>query len=203
MKATAKGDREGDGGDGGDEGGAVVRLPQHVSDDAAFVEIAERAISGAAALATARTLHVVKIDTWFGDRWFRFGGRLWLVGVRPADLTVPPFHPHRVIAESRFCLTDPPEALVVPAPLHGLRTSEYNLRNKLALHGDATTFAWYSGGTATNGRGAVMVYSTTSAGHDAWYAGLVREDETETWRLAKLIGADERQWEKMLASTPT
>ena len=178
----------------------MVRLPQHVSDDSAFIEIAARVISGAAAQAATRTLHVVKIDTWFGDRWFRFGGKtLGALGLRPRNLTVPPFHPHRVISESRFRLTDPPEALAVPDPLHGLRTSQSNLRNRIAQHGDATTFAWYSGGTATNGRGAVMVYSTTPAGHDAWYAGLVREHETEAWRLAKLLGADERQWEKMLA----
>ena len=182
---------------------ATVELPSDAADDAGFIDLAARAINGAAARVGTDLLHLVKIDHWFGDRWFRFGGKtLGALGIRPRVLTVPPFHPHRVIAESRYRLTDPPLRLNLPPAerLHGLRPSASNLRNPIMRHGESTTFAWYTSGTATSDRGAVMVYTSTSLGRDAWYAGLVRDDVNENWRVLKGVGVDERLWAKLTAA---
>ena len=53
----------------------MIPLPHDSSDDPAFIEIARNAIAGDAARYVARFVHVVKLDAWFGDRWFGFSGK--------------------------------------------------------------------------------------------------------------------------------
>jgi hypothetical protein len=177
----------------------MVHVPVATSDDPAFVDLAERALNGAAALASAEFLHLVKIDAWFGDRWFTFAGKLLgAVGVHEWNLKVPPFHPHRVLSECRFRLAQPPEPVAFQ-PLHTLRSSASNLENLITRLGNSITLGWYSGNSAESGRGSIMAYSSTAGGPVGWYAGLERAEE---WRLVRLLGADERQWARMLHAPP-
>ena len=107
-------------------------------------------------------------------------------------MTVPPFHPHRVVGESRFRTGDPPEVVPVDAPLHAERPSASNLRNFVDRLGDAITIGWYSGDSASSGRGSLMVYNSTPRGAAGWYAGLQRRD---AWRVVKLVGIGQREWD--------
>lgn len=173
----------------------MVLFSADQSDDPAFLDLAGRAVHGGAALASSEFLHLVKIDSWFGDKWFRFAGKLGgAVGVHHRDFIVPPFHPHRVAAETRVRLKD--QTLVpLTRRIHTSRTSASNLRNAVARLGESITVAWYSGSSSATGRGSVMAYSSTPHGPTGWYAGLERRDE---WTLVKLVGSDHRQWDAML-----
>ena len=53
----------------------MVHLPPSGSDDRQFLDVVGRAINGEAALVAAESLHLVKIDSWFGDRWYSFSGK--------------------------------------------------------------------------------------------------------------------------------
>ncbi len=179
----------------------MMHLPHDLSDDAAFICLAEQATNGAAALVSSRYVHVVKIDSWFGDRWFSFSGKLLgAAGVRSRKLTVPPFHPHRVISETRFRTGDPAELVTIDKPLHTQRTSQSNLGNFIERIGDSITIVWYSGATQSSGRGSIMVYSSTIDGAAGWYAGLERTDD---WRVVKLVGIDDREWALLLSRQAT
>ena len=142
----------------------------------------------------------MKIDSWFGDRWYGFAGKfLGIAGVHSErNLRVPPFHPHRVIAEARFRLVDPPGPVSFREPLHRPRSSESNLNNSIVRIDSSMTVGWFSGSTASNGSGSIMAYSSTAHGAVGWYAGLELRQE---WSLMKLIGADARQWETILTRT--
>lgn len=175
----------------------MIQFPIEATDDAGFAALAQRAAVGAALLHSSDLLHVVKVDSWFGDRWYAFVCKAaGALGLRdPINLKVPPFHPHRVVLESRFRLDDPVAEVPITRPLHTLRSSESNMNNSIAKLGDSMTFCWYSGGTAEAGRGAVMIYSSTPHGPLGWYAGLEQRQE---WAVVKLVGADERMWEAVL-----
>jgi hypothetical protein len=176
----------------------MVRLPYNDSDDLQFIDLAERVINGEVALVSADVLHLVQIDSWFGDRWYAFSGKaIGRVEVHtPWRLKVPPFHPHRVVSEARFQIGDPPVLVAFKEPFHTLRSSEENLHNTFggfAPGGRSSTAGWYSGNSASSGRGSIMVYSYSSTSHGAvgWYAGLERREQ---WDLVKLVGIDRRHW---------
>ncbi len=173
----------------------MIYLLRDLSDDAAFIDLAEQAINGTAAIVASHLMHVVKIDSWFGDRWYSFSGKLLgIAGVRSHKLTVPPFHPHRVVSEVRFRTGDPAGEVAVVNPLHTERTSQSNLRNFVERLGESITIAWYSGDTKSTGQGSIMIYSSAADGVSGWYAGLTR---TDGWRIAKFVGIERAEWDAL------
>jgi hypothetical protein len=189
----------------------MVTLPITASDDPQFIDLAAHAINGYAARVSSEFLHLVRIDAWFGRCWFEFAGKaVGALGVHSHDLKVPPFHPHRVMSEDRYRLSDPPEQVHGYQRLHRFRPSQSNLKNAIAQYGRSTTFAWYSGGSLASGRGAVMVYANTEHGSIGWYAGLVRREGWDLatagggpprWDLITLVGIDNCTWGALLDHT--
>lgn len=181
----------------------MVDIPSDDSDDPQFIELAERVINGEAALVSAEVLHIVRIDSWFGDRWYSFAGKLLgAVEVHfPERLRVPPFHPHRVVSEARFRLTDPPAPVTFNEPFHTRRPSESNYHRAFGTFGwgnGPSCGAWFSGSSAASGRGSIMVYTSTPRGKVGWYAGLERR---KAWDVMKLVAIDRRHW-LTLAGSP-
>jgi hypothetical protein len=190
---------------GAGDGSLLVSEPKmnllcDASDDTSFMEIAEQAVASATMCASSEYLHVVKIDSWFGNRWYSFSGKLLgLAGVHCPRLTVPPFHPHRVVHEVRYRTDDPTRSLPPPRPLHKRRASQSNLRNFIQIHGDSITFAWISGNTEPSGRGAIMVYGVGPEGASGWYVGLER---TNRWRAVKYVEIDQHEWTALICRQP-
>ena len=176
----------------------MVRIPTNDSDDLQFIDLAERVINAEALLVSAEMLHLARIDSWFGDGWYAFNSKqLGAFGVHSfRKLRVPPFHPHRVVSESRFRLADPPVPIAFSAPLHTLHSSGSNDRHffagRLRRQGCG---AWYSGDSGSSGRGSIMVYSSTPNGTVGWYAGLERREE---WQPTRLVGIGHRNWSTLL-----
>jgi hypothetical protein len=80
-------------------------LKSTVSDDLQFVEWVDSIIHAVIHRTQPAQIYVVKIDNWFGRRWLRFSGKAsGALGVREAELTMPPFIPSRVVSEHRFLL---------------------------------------------------------------------------------------------------
>jgi len=181
----------------------TLHLPSDASDDPGFIDLAARAIYGAAVMASTKLIHVVKVDSWFGDCWFAFSGKaVGALGIRDYDtLRIPPFHPHRVMIEVRFRTSDPPESIAFDKALHTRRSSESNLKigNAVVRLDNSITIGWYSGNTSSSGRGSIMVYTSIESGSTGWYVGLKHDQE---WGLVRLVGIVERQWAAMIASTP-
>jgi hypothetical protein len=155
-----------------------------------FLERVRRAIGGAVALHRPAELRIVRIDDWFDSKWLRFSGKtLGAVGVYAASLTVPPFHPHRVVEEARY-VADPIagyRAAAVATPLHLEQRSERNLVRRAADVAPGAVLAWYSARSAVSRRGSLMLYAPDADGiYSAWYAAFV--DATPDWRLTRVKG---------------
>ena len=104
------------------------------------------------------------------------------------SLTVPPFHPSRILNESCFRLNpdsgsyDRAEA----KPLHIEQASVENLRRFIADISSSGLFVWYSNVAEDADRASLMIYAVEADAASGWYAGFTRKDD---WRLAQVKGA--------------
>jgi len=166
-----------------------VLLHTASTDDATFIGIASRLITAAAAAADLSLVYAVHIDNWFGPRWLGFCGKTrGIAGVRnrtlKRSLSVPPFHPHRVLSARGHYRRE--DGLYAHAEeitsLHPHIPSEVNIYRSIRgriLH------AWYSGNTTNSGKGVVMVYYRLGDNCKAFYTMFNRD---RGWDLDQHIG---------------
>src|ERR1700751_5492356 len=76
-------------------------------DAAEFMDKLRALVAGVARSYEPARLYVVRIDNWFGPKWMHFAGKFTAgkgaaIGVHKVTPHVPPFVPHRVVAERVF-----------------------------------------------------------------------------------------------------
>lgn len=146
-------------------------------------------------------LYVIRIDNWFGPKWMHFAGKFTAgkhaaIGVHKTRLYVPPFVPHRVLAQWVFEGQDYEET-VVAAPLHIDCPSKQALSRRIEDIDKDAAFLWFSGASEAQRRGSVMVYLPVSSDATAkrrnrlrdcgaFYMGLSQRDGS--WEPAMLRG---------------
>jgi len=153
--------------------------------------------------------YVVRIDNWFGPKWMNFAGKaLGLVGVHPLSvLHVPPFVPHRVVAERVFTGPGYEETVAMPS-LHIECPSSRALHRRIADIDKDAAFVWFSGESEVQKRGSVMVYlpvdsETTRRGRDisdcgAFYVGYSLRETS--WEPSMLRGISRGEVAHLLES---
>lgn len=118
------------------------------------------------------------------------------MGVHKTRLHVPPFVPHRVVAQRVFVGPDFEET-VAAEPLHIECPSKEALTRRIADIDKGAAFVWFSGESETQARGAVMVYlpdafdarAPLRGGFDvcgAFYVGF--SQRSASWKPAMLRG---------------
>lgn len=146
-------------------------------------------------------LYVIRVDNWFGPKWMHFAGKVsvgkhFYAGIHKVTLHVPPFVPHRVVAERVFAGPDYDETVAMP-PLHIECASMLALKRRIADVDKEAAFVWFSGQSEVQKRGSVMVYlpiaSTPTTSHrrerrrsGAFYVGL--SEHEMGWEPAMLRG---------------
>lgn len=163
-------------------------LPRNERDDPSFIKLISSFVNAYLASTSANRIYLIHIDNWFGERWLGFAGtfrgaagirqRRGKIGVDEAarSLAIPPFRPSRVLAYAGFMLSEDGTVIEIPAfPLH----CEKNGGCIRTLFGNGL-YAWYSGNTAQNSTGCLMVYELNPGGQDAWYLNF-STDEFGKW----------------------
>ena len=84
-------------------------------------------------------------------------GKHFAVGIHKTRLHVPPFVPHRVMAQFVFAGPDYKETIAAP-PLHIECASKQALTRTIADIDKSAAFIWFSGASEEQKRGAAMVY---------------------------------------------
>jgi hypothetical protein len=170
-------------------------------DSAEFMRKVQALVVGGARDYTPARLYVIRIDNWFGPKWMHFAGKFtagkgFAIGVHKKILHVPPFVPHRVIAEQVFAGPNYEERITRP-PLHIECTSKVALTRRIADVDKEAAFVWFSSESEVQKRGSVMVYlpftSTPATSHrrerrgsGAFYVGL--SEHELGWEPAMLRG---------------
>jgi hypothetical protein len=168
------------------------------NDDPRFIDLARRLLNTAITSGQAAELYVIRVDQWFDAKWLKFSGKvLGALGVHGRPVTVPPFHPHRVVAESHFTFASGSNAFVPTSapPLHIAQPSAQNLMRTIVKVSPSAIFFWYSASTLGLDRGSTMLYRTNQNEVFSWYASFRR---STTWRLDRYRGISPTEVQRQL-----
>ena len=151
----------------------MIELVPAEDDDAAFVSLAQRIVNGAIAELGMREVFLVHVDNWFDHKWLGWRSR------KGEELRVPLFTPNRVRSERHFVWDVVISAWAIaplPRPLHYRQPGRTSLARPLDRFSQSAAFIWYSGNTATNTIGSLMLYLSGADGY-SWYASFRKDKE--------------------------
>ena len=176
-------------------------------DSAEFIRKVQALAVGVARDYEPARLYIIRIDNWFGPKWMHFAGKFTAgkrprgfptaaIGVHKTRLHVPPFVPSRVVGQRVFAGPDYEET-VAAAPLHIECPSKQALLRRISDIDADAAFLWFSGESAAQTRGSVMVYlpvvfdetaprRSKLASKGAFYAGF--SQRVGGWEPAMLRG---------------
>src|SRR5580765_5085916 len=140
----------------------MIRLTPLEHDDHEFLALVERIINGAIIELRADEAFVVHVDNWFDQKWL--GWRSW-----PArTLRIPIFTPNRICSEKHFVRDQDGVAwteVALQRPLHVKQPGRPWLARRIDRLAKRGAFVWYSGNTAANGIGSLMLYLSNAEGY--------------------------------------
>ena len=155
----------------------MIELVPAEHDDVAFLLLAHRIINGAIAELWMRDVFLVHVDNWFDHKWLGWWSR------KEEELRVPTFTPNRVRSEKHFIWKDDTSAWEdagLQKPLHIRQPGRPWLAQPIDRFSESAAFVWYSGNTATNKVGSLMLYLSGAEGY-SWYASFRKDEE---WTVA-------------------
>jgi len=170
-------------------------------DDVAFLSLAQRITNGAVTALQIGEVFLVHVDNWFDHKWLG-----WRSRKGEEELRVPLFTPNRVCSEKHLVWDVEMSAwqcVGLPEPLHVRQPGRPWLAQPLDRFSKCAAFVWYSGNSATNKAGSMMLYVSGAEGY-AWYVSFRRgkkwtvADECRITRR-ELLSFDERGHQVELA----
>lgn len=137
----------------------------------------------------------IRIKNWFDHKWLNFSGKAVIPfnGIKvdsaleekwEQKITVPPFHPNRVLSET-FFRKRPSENKIFEKRLHRVKTSNDNLQNRITNYTDDGLFVWYSSNTKINQKGSLMIYRVKDEAVETFYSSL---ENKEGWKIIQTKG---------------
>lgn len=168
----------------------MIDLGTDPDDDRGFIELISRLTAGAAVTHRPFDLLIYKINNWFDHKWLGFSGKtLGALGVWAWPLTLPPFVSNRVIRGwyyQRDEVGGGYSEKASPPDVHHKGWSAQNLHRRCEEIVPASALLWFSGNSATNGRGSLMAYIPVAYQELwPWYIAFTRDGE---WKKAHRKG---------------
>lgn len=169
----------------------MIELRNKDDVDSGFLPIVERTVQSVLERDHPRELYVVKVDGWFDYKWQGFSGtEMHEIAIWRHNLTIPPFHPSRVLSERHFRSSDQGSYEPSPSkPLHIRQPSSHNLNRRVRDISSSAVFVWYSHVRKDSDRASLMLYSTDSSEASGWYASFAKKGQ---WRLGQVKGTSRR-----------
>lgn len=146
-------------------------------------------------------LKYIRVKNWFDHKWLNFSGRAVvpfeggsffeaaLENKWQEKITVPPFHPNRILSEISV-IRDGVDNKTLKDALHTYKSSNNNLHNRITQYSQSGLFIWYSSNTKTNDRGSLMVYRVQDSAIETFYVSFENKDGWVATRT-KGIGLNE------------
>jgi hypothetical protein len=192
----------------------LITVDRAGADDGTFLEHVQRLANGLCRTSAPTALHLIGITSWFDVKWLRYSGKglvfvnhvadmdgVPIFGTHPlwqSQLTVPPFHPHRVRSQHlyrRLVIDTFISYVLMPVvrPLHVWQPSTDNVSRRLTDIAPGATCLWYSGDSAMVGRGAIMAYVPGAHDYWTWYVEYRLRGSAWTVGLARGVSPAELQ----------
>ena len=177
--------------------GAQEIRPQE-DDSNTFIKLVNQIISTMVFQYGIKELHYTKIKNWFDHKWLNYSGKAVIYfesnEVLPVDaslenkwqnkITVPPFHPNRVLMEF-WVKKQATGNKRITKTLHPLKSSNDNLHNRISDYSKNGLFVWYSSNSKENNKGSLMVYRVQEDEIHTFYASLENNGD---WKITQTKG---------------
>jgi hypothetical protein len=171
----------------------MIAFEPESDDSAGFFDAMVPLVNGAVEVVRPAQVYLAKVDHWFDHKWLGFSYKIGgAVGVWQREMTLPPFHPHRIRWQRHFSLLPENGGYAFDGEGEALaveQASDGNARRYVSCRPfRSSVMAWFSGGTADFDRGALMVYTNVPSDRPgrvhtgSWYVSLVKTGDG-TWRL--------------------
>ena len=196
-------------------------IPNIVTDDLAFIQLVQRAVSAELEGKAVHGLFLIRIDNWFDHKWRNFSGKgrvalghhtgltyapdtaLDAFHRKGTKSTFPPFTPNRVISEN-FYRNDGNGVYVldkngpwVHSPLR--QRSSANLHQRITTHNNSALFVWFSSNALANRRGSLMIYRANGTIITSWYASFLLNGQ---WQVVRTEGISRQHLLRWLEPSP-
>jgi hypothetical protein len=151
----------------------MIELIAADNDDVAFLSLVQWIVNGAIVELRMREVFLVHVDNWFDHKWLGWWSR------KEEELRVPTFTPNRVRSEKHYVWngeTSAWESIGMQRPLHVRQPGRPWLAQPLDRFSESAAFIWYSGSSATNKVGSLMLYLSGAEGY-SWYASFRKSEE--------------------------
>lgn len=153
-------------------------------------------------------ISIVRINNWFDHKWLNYSGKqiqkfdsathpnipFVLEPYWNNEVTIPPFHPNRVLSESKFRKTGTKGETFEQA-FHVFQESSKSNSNLISRRTNNGLCIWISSNTITNKQGSIMVYQIKNAQIETWYASM---EEKGKWCVSKTKGIDKNHLQSIL-----
>ena len=177
----------------------MIKIKESQNDDSSFISIVNTSLNNIITNVKPKDIYIVCIDHSFDHKWLAYSGKF--EGILPVwnkRLTVPAFNPNRIVKitylkkqydKSSYLNINPKKFLHLFYPSMG------NIRYYIDELTNSGVFCWYSGDTANNTSGSLMIYIVTDDSTDYWYASFILDNE---WRCNKTKSIGRDQFEKIV-----
>jgi len=170
------------------------------TDDAEYIQLVSDISNGLLVQSKVAGVFTVKIRDWFGPKWLGFAGKVMgALGVHQRlTVSLPPFHPNRVLSQ-RFYSWHPEEGQYVkawpPVHLHVYQESSRNLKRYLKNHVESGALIWFTSGSKDSGNGALMVYLRKQDTTAIFYIGMTRGKNGWSYRNEMVSDIELSTWQ--------
>lgn len=184
----------------------LINIHAIQGDDVTFLHGFSRLVSDAVQQLRPREVFVIRIDNWFGIKWYGFAGKAKVAfdsglssmdsTIQPfwktrGDVTFPPFVPNRVLEQEHYRYQDGSLVRLVDdarCVYSGEKQlSGKNLQNRVLDFSSSAVYFWFSSRSALNGRASMMFYRAHEGVLHAWYVSFIRD---EVWRVDRSRNMD-------------
>jgi hypothetical protein len=174
-------------------------------DDVSFVETISSVVNKVVSSVQPRDCYILQLDNWFDHKWLLWPGqRPWAEGTVHEKTPLPCFNPSRVVRQLHYVrAAHAPEYTLAPETkiIHGYDGWYPRKTHRwVSDFSDSGVFVWYSGSTASNGQGSLMVYINTKATRSAWYAAFRKKRE---WAVSACKPISRREIETLIGIAPS
>ena len=187
-----------------------IQIPFDKTDAEEFKSIVETIIHHLIQTFNPTEVSVIRIRNWFDHIWLNYSGKQILkydtksnpgipFVLEPywnTEITIPPFHPNRVLSETKFRKKEINNTSFLE-PFHTVQSTIENKKNLIARRTNNGLCVWISSNSEVNRQGSLMVYQIKNSEVQSWYISI---EEKDVWKIVKTKDISKKEIEAIFTS---
>jgi hypothetical protein len=167
----------------------MIEILPSKTDNKKFIGLVEQILHDEVKFAQPEDIFITKVDHWFDFKWRGFSHKTFgELGVWRDPLRIPPFIPDRIIEEVYYQKIGKSYERNDHYRLHIYQNSAENAERK--INRKSAVYIWFSGETANNSQGSLMIYRFGKDIQNSWYASFIKKVEWQIYKTDNISKAE-------------